>query len=175
MADVNVRNAGSSVVERFKEFVSGYYAKVVAAVLYSSGGTELGTAANPIRTSPGTSPGNQPATDAGPAWTSTWGVSNAPVTSADMSAAPVAVIDAPGAGLKFVLTDIIVTADAALRFTFTEETSGLVLAYASVAANGTAQVTPRSKRKTATAVKRVMCQASAAGNVSVLVGGYTEA
>jgi hypothetical protein len=49
------------------------------------------------------------------------------------------------------------------------------LAYASAAAGSTAQVTPRGKRKTVTAVHRVMCQTSAAGNVSVLVGGYTEA
>ena len=153
------------------------YLKTLAGAV---SGTKMLVTADPVT---GTVTANQgtagatpwPTTDNGPAWTSVWGVSNAPVTSADMSGAAVAVIDAPTAGLKFVITDIVVTAAAAMLFTFTEETSGLVLAYASVAANGTAQVTPRSKRKTAVAVKRVMCQSSAAGNVSVLVGGYTEA
>lgn len=116
-----------------------------------------------------------PTSDAGPHWASVWGVSGVPVTSADMSGGAVAVSDAPTAGEKLVITDILVSSDTALRFAFTEETSGTVIAYVRVPANGTAQITFRGKRKLWTADKKVYCQASASGNVEVLVGYYSEA
>lgn len=114
------------------------------------------------------------ARDNGPAWDSTWGVSNAPVTSANMSGAAVAVTTAPATGKKLVIDDILFSSDTALRATFTEETSGTVILYVRVPANGTVQVTPRGKRKLATANKTLMCQTSASGNVEILVGYHSE-
>lgn len=113
--------------------------------------------------------------DGGPDWTSVWGVSNAPVTSADMSGAAVDVTAVPTSGQKLVIDDIIVSADTAMRITFTEETSGTVMAYVRVAANGTVQITWRGKRKLATADKKLKAQSSAAGNVEILVGYHSEA
>jgi hypothetical protein len=111
----------------------------------------------------------------GPAWASVWGVSGAPVSSADMSASPAAVTDSPGTGKKIVVDDIIVSGAANLRLTFTCETTGAVIAYARVAANGQVQLTPGNKLKLATAAKKLMCQASGAGAVEVLVGYHVEA
>ncbi len=114
------------------------------------------------------------AEDVGPGWASSWGVGGEPVTSADLTAAAVAVTDAPAAGQKLVITDILASAAVDVRLTFTEETSGTVMAYVRLAAGSTQQVTLRSKRKLTTAAKKLMCQADAAGAVEILVGYYTE-
>jgi hypothetical protein len=92
-----------------------------------------------------------------------------------MSAAAVAVTAAPTSGQKLVMDDILISSDTALKFTFTEETSGTVLAYARCPANATVQLTFRGKRKLATADKKLLCQASAAGNVEILAGYHSEA
>lgn len=113
--------------------------------------------------------------DAGPSWTSVWGVSNVPVSSADMSGAAVDVTDAPTSGQKIVVDDIIVGADAAMRVDFTEETSGTVMLSVYLAAGATLQITPRGKRKLATANKKLKAQTSAAGNIRILVGYHSEA
>lgn len=112
--------------------------------------------------------------DNGPAWTSVWGVSNAPVQSADMTSIA-HVSDAPTSGQKLVITDIQVSTDTAMKLTFTEETSGLVICSLYVAAYVPVQVTFRSKRKLNVADKKLRCTASVAGNVSILVGYYSEA
>jgi ribose/xylose/arabinose/galactoside ABC-type transport system permease subunit len=109
-----------------------------------------------------------PSQDAGPAWTPKFGVNGACVTSANMSAAPVAVTDAPPAGQKLVVDDINLSGDTALAYTLTEETTGTVIWKEYLPANGGAQRTMRGKIKLATAVKRLMCQTSGAGNVAVL-------
>ncbi len=113
--------------------------------------------------------------DAGPSWTSTWGVSAVPVTSANMSASAVAATDAPTSGQKIVIDDILVSSDTALRFIFTCETTGAVIGHVRLPANGSAQITFRGKRKLATVDKKLYCQTSAAGNVEVLVGYHSEA
>lgn len=112
--------------------------------------------------------------DAGAAWDSTWGVAGVPVTSANMSAAAVAVTDAPTSGQKLVIDDILVSSDTALRFAFSIETAGTILFYVRVAANGSAQLTFRGERKLATADKKLLCQTSTSGNVEVLVGYHSE-
>ena len=114
--------------------------------------------------------------DAGPSWTSAWGVSNVPVTSDDMSAAAVDVTDAPTEGQKLVIDDIYLSTDTDLSFTLTEETSGTVMfGPLYMAANSAQQLTPRGKRKLDTADATLQCQTSAAGSVSVLVGYHSEA
>lgn len=113
-------------------------------------------------------------TDAGPAWTSIFGVSGAAVVSADATGNP-AVTDAPAAGQKLVITDIVYSSDTAMSLTFSEETSGTVIFKVFVPANGTGQITPRGKKKLATADKKLMCDASVAGNIAVTVGYYSEA
>lgn len=113
-------------------------------------------------------------TDNGPAWTSTWGVTNAPVQSADMTSIA-DVTAAPTSGQKLVITDVLVSTDTSMKLTFTEETSGTVMFSMYVSAYGPAQVTFRGKRKLATADKKLRCTASVAGNVSIIVGYYSEA
>ena len=115
----------------------------------------------------------QPTSDGGPKWASLHFVAN----SADMSGAGVAICAAPASGLKFVLTDLIISAGAALSVTLKEETGGAVLGgpyY--LPANSVLQITVRSKGiKTTTAVDRILAVASGAGNVTVETWGYTEA
>ncbi len=113
--------------------------------------------------------------DGGPAWTSVWGVSNAPVTSADMSSVAVAVTALPTTGQKIVVDDVIVSAAANQLFALTEETSGTVMLLVRVPANSTVHLSPRGKRKLATANKRLFCQSSASGAVEVLIGYHSEA
>lgn len=121
---------------------------------------------------PGTSA--WPVADDGVFWASVWGVSNAPVQSADMTGGA-NVTGAPTAGQKIVIDEIVVSAGANQKLVFTEETSGLVMAIIRVAANGTETVRFRNKRKLAVADKKVVCTASATGNVEVLVGYHSEA
>lgn len=113
--------------------------------------------------------------DGGPSWTSVWGVSNAPVSSADMSGADADLTAAPTSGQKWVITDVFVSADTAMRIDIKEETSGTVMFSGYVAANsGFQQLCPRGKRKLAVVDKKVVGRTSAAGNVRILVGAYSE-
>lgn len=106
----------------------------------------------------------------------TWGVAGVPFSSADQSAAAAAVSDAPAAGLKLVLSELVVMAGATAQiFTFTEETSGTVILKVACAANSTVHLKFRGKIKLATTVKKLMVQSSAAGAISVLAGYSTEA
>ena len=95
------------------------------------------------------------------------GVSGARFTSADASAAAVAVTDAPAAGKKLVLEDLFWSSDTALRLDFSEETSGTILFSVRVAANGSGQFNMRKKVRLATADKKLMVRASASGNIYV--------
>ncbi len=112
--------------------------------------------------------------DAGPAWATVWGVSNAPVQSADMSSIA-DVTGTPVSGQKLVITDVLASAAVAMKLTFTEETSGLVMFSIYLGANSPVQITFRSKRKLNVADKKLRCTASVTGNVSILVGHYSEA
>lgn len=113
--------------------------------------------------------------DDGPNWTSAWGVSNAPVTSADMSGADADLSAAPTAGQKLVVADILISAAAAMTVSIKEETSGTVMfSVVFGAGGGFAQFTPRSKRKLPTADKKIVGRTTAAGNVSILAAYYSE-
>lgn len=113
----------------------------------------------------------KPVKDAGPSWEAQRKV----VNSADMSTAT-NITDAPDASTyKQVLTDVVISAGAAMTVTLKEETSGTVFGgpyY--LAANSTVQITPRGKWKLATANKRWQAQASATGNVTVETFWYEE-
>lgn len=116
-------------------------------------------------------------TDGGPSWTSAWGISSAPVASADMSSVT-NVTDAPTAGQKICIDDVILTnrTTGALECTLKCETTAAVLiGPLQVSANSTIQITPRGKMKLATADKKVTATWSAAGNVNVLIGFHSEA
>ncbi len=113
--------------------------------------------------------------DAGPAWTTAFGVGGTRFTSADQSAGVAAVTSAPTTGQKLVITDIEISVDTAMRLDFKEETSGTVVATIYMAANTTVNLCTRSKRKLATANKKLMVQTSAAGNISVGAFYFSEA
>lgn len=104
-----------------------------------------------------------------------WGITGVPFTSADASAAPVAVTDAPTSGQKLVFTDLIISSDTALTLTFTEETTTTVIRVIHLAAGSTANIINRGKRKLATANKKLLVQASVAGNIVIEAGYYSEA
>lgn len=119
-----------------------------------------------------------PTKDAGPSWTSAHGVSGVPFTSADAQTAA-AVTSAPTAGQKIVVTDLFVSNNSAvaIQFTFVEETSATVIFGPVALAAGTcAQFTPRSRGwKLPVADKKLMVDASAAGNIMVDAHYYSEA
>ena len=112
--------------------------------------------------------------DAGPSWTSSFGVSSAAFTSADATSV-VAVTDAPTSGQKLVVTDILVSSDTAMNLSFKCETTGVLIAKVFVPANGTVQYTPRGKIKLASADKKLTVTASVAGNIAVTASYYSEA
>lgn len=105
-------------------------------------------------------------------WTTIIGVSGGAVVSADLTSRTV-VTDAPAA--KLVITDIIVSVDTAMSVLFEEETSNTDILKIFIPANGTVQITPRGKLKLATTAKKLAATASVAGNISILVLGYSEA
>lgn len=116
-------------------------------------------------------------TDNGPAWTTVWGVSAAPFTSADQHSAVASVTDAPTSGQKIVVDDILVSVDTAMNVTFKIETAGTVI-YGPfyLPSNGTMQFTPRGKgRKLATADKKLQVLTSVSGNIMVDVSYHSEA
>ncbi len=113
------------------------------------------------------------ATDAGPSWTSSFGVSGAAVVSSNATGG-VDVTDAPTTGEKLVITDIVVSADTAMSVLFEEETSGKDIFKVFLPASGTAQITTRSKVKLATANKKLRATASVSGNIAITVCYYSE-
>lgn len=116
----------------------------------------------------------QPTSDNGPTWTSVRGVSGAAFVSADATTAA-AVTDAPTGGQKLIIRDIVFSSDTAMSLLFEEETSGTDLVKIFVPANGSGQITPRSKWKLATADKKLTVKASVAGNIAVTVSFDSEA
>ena len=113
--------------------------------------------------------------DAGPSHDISMGVSGVRVTSANASAAPIAVTDAPTSGQKLVIVDALVSVDSALTVNFAEETTGTVLATLYMAANSTQMISARAARKLETADKKVTVQTNGAGNIAVTTWYYSEA
>lgn len=114
--------------------------------------------------------------DAGPSWTSVWGVSGVPFTSADQHSAVASVTDVPTSGQKLCIDDLIFSTDTAMNVTFKEETSGtVVFGPWYLPANTTIQVTPRGKKKLPTANKKLQVITSVAGNITVQAGYHSEA
>lgn len=112
--------------------------------------------------------------DGGPAQTTSLGVSNARVTSADATTAT-AITDAPTSGQKLVILDVLVSADTAMRVDLQCETTATVIASLFIPANGAVQWTPRGKVKLATADKKLMYKASVTGNVAATAIYFSEA
>lgn len=113
--------------------------------------------------------------DAGPSWSSSFGIAGVAFTSADQSAAAAAVTSAPASGKKLVITDVTVSVGATGQtVSLTEETSGTLIARFYMAANTVFHWRPRSKTKLATADKKLMVQTSAGGNVAVTAHYYSE-
>lgn len=109
-------------------------------------------------------------TDGGPSWTSSY----LHTASADATGT-VDVTAAPTSGQKIVIDDIIVSCGAAMALTFEEETSGTDVLVLYMAANSSAQVTPRGRIKLAAADKKLRMDASAVGAVAVTVVYHSEA
>jgi hypothetical protein len=115
--------------------------------------------------------------DDGPSWTTVWGVSAAPFTSADQHSGVASVTDAPTSGQKLVIDDLFVSVDTAMSVTFKCETSGaIIFGPVYLPANGSFQFTPRGKgNKLATADKKLQVLTSVAGNITVSAGYHSEA
>lgn len=115
------------------------------------------------------------ARDGGTAFTTMRGVSGVPVTSGNMTAGA-AVTDSPTSGQKLVIDDLLVSTDTEMSVTFTEETSGTVIrGPIYLAANSTTQITLRGRTKLPVADKKLLCTASAAGNITVEASYHSEA
>ncbi len=95
------------------------------------------------------------------------GVTSAAFTSADASGGATAITDAPTSTKKLVLTDMLISVGSTLTLTFTEETSGTVIAKMYMLANTSFHFNPHGKIKLATADKKLMVQTSGAGNVAI--------
>jgi hypothetical protein len=160
MADKTTRLTAADndgIVKKLKDMGDGTYAEVVA----------LAAAANTIGA----------VKDAGPAWTTVWGVAGVPFNSADASGADVAVTDAPTAGQALVIDDITISTGSAIAVTLKEETSGtVVFGPFYMAANSTVTLRPKGKgRKLGVVDKKLMVRTSGAGNVTVDAGYHSEA
>lgn len=132
----------------------------------AGGGTVLGAGSNIIGATK----------DAGANWTAGNGIAGARFTSADQSAAAAVVTSAPTSGQKLVITDLIISVDTAMRVDFSVESSaGTVIESIYMAANSTVNLVTRSKRKLATADKKLAVRTSASGNISVNAFYYSEA
>lgn len=108
--------------------------------------------------------------DAGPAWTPAY----LHTASADATGI-VDVTAAPTAGQKIVIDDIIVSVSVGMTVTFEEETAHTDIIVLYLAANSTAQITPRGRIKLPTADKKLQIDTSVAGNIAVTVCYHSEA
>ena len=132
--------------------------------LVDSGGTEVTEATgHTVKVSGAT-------TDNGPAWTSAYLYT----ASADATG-KVAVTAAPTGTQKIVIDDIIVSTDTAMNIIFEDETAATPLIKLFLPANGSAQITPRGRIKLPVADKKLMIDASVAGNVAVTCVYHSEA
>jgi len=111
--------------------------------------------------------------DAGPSWTTVWGVGGQRVQGT--AAGTVAITDAPaGTAQHLVVTDVLLSANAAMELTLQEETSGTAIAGIFLPANGSAQLTFRSKLRLPTAGKKLNMVLGAAGTVDATTFYYSE-
>lgn len=111
--------------------------------------------------------------DAGHAYESRYGIAKSPFASANQSASAAAVTDTPDLDHVIWITDLLISSDAAMLLTFTEETSARVVAKIYVGAGQTLQFTPRGNWVLVVPGKRLMVQSSASGNISILPFYYT--
>lgn len=114
--------------------------------------------------------------DGGPAWTTVRGVAGVPFASADQHSAAASITDAPTAGQKIVLDDLIISCDTAMWVKIVEETSATVRwgpHYFSANA-GPSQITMRGKWKHAVADKKFQVLTSVSGNITVDAGYHSE-
>lgn len=102
-----------------------------------------------------------------------WESSCKVVTSANMTAGA-DLTDAPAAGQKIVIDDIIASSDTAMYIDFLEETTNTLIARLYLPAGGTAQVQPQAKLKLDTAGKKLRGDASVAGNVAITTLYHSE-
>ena len=110
-------------------------------------------------------------TDAGTGYTTTLTYT----ASADATS-PTAITAAPTAGQKIVVDDIVISTDTAMAVEFElEDTVATNYMKLYLPANGTAAVTPRGKWKLGTADKKLMIDASVAGNIAVTCIYHSEA
>jgi hypothetical protein len=110
-----------------------------------------------------------------PAYLPLFGVAGAAFYSADASAAPAPVVDAPGAAARVTIKSLIVSVQSILVVTFTEETSGALMLELFMAANSTVVVPlGPDKFQLPTVNKRLMVKTSGAGKISVQTIWYPE-
>lgn len=114
-----------------------------------------------------------PTSDAGPHWTSSYGITGSAVVAASITGTTI-ITDVPTSGQKLVITDVLISVDTAMNILLQEETSGMTIAKIFLPANGTVQWTPRSKTKLLTANKRLTARSSANGNVGITAHYYSE-
>ena len=107
--------------------------------------------------------------DDGPYWNSSYTYT----TSADMTTAA-AVTASPTSGQKLCITDIFLSSDTQILYSFVQESDSVVLAAVRLPADGTVQLTPRTTFRLPTKDKKLLGKASAAGNVYVTAFYYSE-
>jgi hypothetical protein len=81
---------------------------------------------------------------------------------------------APPAGQHIHITDILISSDTQMLFSFVEETSGTVLSAMMLFANYTFMVNPEGRWQVPTAGLKLQGKASASGNVYITVWYYYE-
>lgn len=164
MADNITITQGTGTTMAADDVSSVYYQRVKVSV-----GAD-GTAGDATPTNP------LPVASAGSAFTSSFGVSSARVSSADATTA-VSVTDAPTSGQKIVIDDVLLTNHSAvtLQLNLICETSGVVIASFSMLTETTFQWSPVGRVKLATADKKLQVQADAAGQIYVTATYHSEA
>lgn len=104
------------------------------------------------------------------------GVGGAAFVSADASAAPAPITDAPATGQKIVCDELVLSSDTAnITITITEETTGKILYRIYITTNQSIVLVGNDRFKLSTPNTRIMLQASKAGNVSATAFWYSEA
>jgi hypothetical protein len=115
-----------------------------------------------------------PTSDAGPSWTSKYGVSGAAAVSANASSTPLVITDAPTSEQKIVLDDLILSVDTAMTLILRTTTGVVILAKFYLPANAVIQITPRGRIKAPTKNQTLELLASASGNIAATAVFHSE-
>ncbi len=114
------------------------------------------------------------ASDAGPSWRGSQGVSGETVESADAHVTPLVITDAPSTGQKIALDDLEISVDTAMKVTIRTTTGHKKVGVYFLSPNNTLQITTRGKKRAQAIDQTLEALTSVSGNIAITANYHSE-